>query len=61
MGYMSFLPMAIIVIFYLAIIGGIIYMIYTWVNKFIVLKQEHNDLLREIVKKMDSKLKVDLS
>lgn len=52
---MSFLPMVLIVIFYLAIIGGIIYMIYKWVNKFIALKQEHNDLLREIVNKLDSK------
>ncbi len=38
---------------YLAIIAGVLYLIYTWVTKFIRLKQEHNDLLREIVKKMD--------
>jgi hypothetical protein len=40
---------------YLAIIGGIFYLIYTWVNKFISLEQEHNDLLKEIIKRMDSK------
>ena len=40
---------------YLAILAGIFYLIYTWVNKFIVLKQEQNDLLREIIKKMDQK------
>ena len=38
---------------YLAIFAGVLYLIYTWVTKFIRLKQEHNDLLREIVKKMD--------
>lgn len=40
---------------YLAILAGIFYLIYTWVNKFLVLKQEQNDLLREIIKKMDNK------
>jgi len=38
---------------YLAVLAGIIYLIYTWVTKFIQLKQEQNDLLREIIKKMD--------
>jgi len=42
-------------IVYLTVIFGILYLIYTWVNKFILLKQEHNDLLREIIKKMDIK------
>lgn len=41
--------------FYLVVFGVIFYLIYTWVNKFIVLSQEQNDLLREIVKKMDQK------
>ena len=49
-----FLPMLIGII-YLTVIFGILYLIYTWVNKFILLKQEHNDLLREIIKKMDNK------
>ncbi|KQB41807.1 hypothetical protein RCH33_1144 [Flavobacterium daejeonense] len=43
------------VIIYIAILFGIFYLIYTWVNKFIRLREEHNDLLREIIKKMDSK------
>jgi len=52
MGIFSFFPFVIILI-YLAIIFGIMYVIYTWVNKSIALKQEHNDLLREIIKKME--------
>ncbi len=43
-------------LFYIAILVVVFYLIYTWVNKFISLKKEHNDLLREIIKKMDSKL-----
>ena len=54
MGNLIFLPMLIGII-YLTVIFGILYLIYTWVNKFILLKQEQNDLLREIIKKMDSK------
>jgi len=52
MGLFTFLPL-LFVFFYLALIIGILYLIYTWVNKFIALKQEQNDLLREIIKKMD--------
>ena len=51
---MIIVPMLIGII-YLTVIFGTLYMIYTWVNKFILLKQEHNDLLREIIKKMDDK------
>ena len=54
MGGLILLPMLIGII-YLTVIIGILYLIYTWVNKFILLKQEHNDLLREIIKKMESK------
>ena len=54
MDNLIFLPF-IIGIIYLMFIIGIIYLIYTWVNKFILLKQEHNDLLREIIKKLDNK------
>ncbi len=53
MGIFSFFTI-LIVIFYLAIIVGILYMIYKWVNKFISLRQEQNDLLREIINKMDN-------
>ena len=31
----------------------IFYIIYKWVNKFISLKEEQNNLLREIIKKME--------
>jgi len=51
MNLISFFP--ILMIIYWAVIIGVFYLIYTWVNKFISLKKEHNDLLREIVKKMD--------
>lgn len=54
MNGLFFLPF-LFFIFYLAIIFGILYLIYTWVNKFISLRQEQNDLLREIIKKMESK------
>lgn len=52
---MNLIPFVSIIfmVFYLAIIIGVFYLIYTWVNKFISLKKEQNDLLREIVKKMD--------
>lgn len=54
MGYFAFFPI-LMILFYLAIIIGIFYLVYTWVNKFIALKEEHNNILREIIKKMDSK------
>ena len=40
-------------LFYLAILFVVAYFLYTWVTTFISLKREHNDLLREILKKMD--------
>jgi len=55
MGFLPFLPILVIIIVYLAILIGIIVLINFWVNKNIVLKREHNDLLREIIKKMDNK------
>ena len=45
----------IIFLFYLTIIAVVFFLIYTWVNKFISLKQEQNDLLKEIIKKLDNK------
>jgi len=51
MYHFIFFPL--IITFYLVIIFCVFYFIYTWVNKFISLKQEHNDLLREILKKME--------
>ena len=50
----AFLPF-IIFFFYLTIIAVVFFLIYTWVNKFISLKQEQNDLLKEIIKKLDNK------
>jgi len=44
-----------IILFYLAIIIGVFYLIYMWAKKIISLKQEHNDLLREIIKRMENK------
>ena len=40
----------------LGLIVGVCYLIYRWITKIISLKQEHNDLLREILKKMDNQL-----
>lgn len=54
MNIMFFLPFLLIVV-YVAVIFGILYLIYRWVNRFISLRQEQNDLLREIINKMDSK------
>ncbi len=57
MSLFSFFPLIsiLITIIYLAIIFGILYMIYKWVNKFISLRQEQNELLREIIKKLENK------
>lgn len=51
MGFFPLLPILIITI-YLTIIFGVLFLVYSWVNKFISLKKEHNELLREIIKKM---------
>jgi hypothetical protein len=53
MGIFTFFPFLLFLV-YLAIIFGVFYLVFTWVNKFIYLKQEQNDLLREIIKKMDA-------
>lgn len=54
MGLFAVFPFLIVIV-YLAIFAGILYLIYTWVNKFIALRQEQNELLREIIKKLDNK------
>jgi len=56
MGLFAIFPLLIGIV-YLAILGGIFYLIYTWVSKFIELRQEQNNLLREIIKKMDHPVK----
>ncbi len=55
MGLTASIYAILVVVFYLAIFVGVLYLIYTWVNKFLTLKKEQNDLLREIVKKMGEK------
>ena len=55
MGIMYSIYAILVVVFYLAIFAGVLYLIYTWVNKFITLKKEQNDLLRAIIKKMGEK------
>lgn len=53
MSIISFIPFPFLIgIVYLAIIFGVFFLVFTWVNKFISLRQEQNDLLREIIKKM---------
>ncbi len=56
MNIFPFFPILMIV-FYLAIIIGVFYLIYMWMKKIISLKQEHNDLLREIIKKNGKQIK----
>jgi len=56
MGLFAIFPLLIVLV-YLTIIFGILYLIYTWVSKFIELRQEQNNLLREIIKKMDHPVK----
>lgn len=55
MGLTASIYAILVVLFYLAIFAGVFYLVYTWVNKFITLKKEQNDLLREIIKKMGEK------
>jgi hypothetical protein len=54
MGIFAFFPI-LVSLCYFGIILGIVYVIHKWVNKLFILKQEQNDLLREIIKKMDNK------
>lgn len=37
------------------ILAGIFFIIINWVNTFVALRKEQNELLREIIKRMDSK------
>ncbi len=54
MNLMPFFPI-LIVVFWLAILFAVLYLINKWVNAIISLRRQQNDLLREIIKKMDSK------
>jgi len=55
MGLFPLLPLLFAGVFYIVILAGIFLLIYSWVRKFITLREEQNDLLREIIKKMDKK------
>ena len=52
MGMFALLPFLFVVV-YLVIFFVILFLVYYWVSKFIALRQEQNDLLREIIKRMD--------
>ncbi|MBV6429586.1 MAG: hypothetical protein KIPDCIKN_04146 [Haliscomenobacter sp.] len=54
MDFLPYIPILMIIV-YLAIIIGLFYLIYRWVSTIISLKREHNDLLREIIKKLENK------
>ena len=54
-GIFALAPMLIFMFIYLAVGVGIIVYIVITVNKFLNLKREHNELLREIVNRMDKK------
>lgn len=54
----SAFPSIIMMLFSLAYIGliiAILIFVYKWMKKVLALKQEHNDLLRELVKKLDNR------
>ena len=58
MALLSSLPSIIMFLLSLAYIGIVIaalIFIYKWMKKVLLLKQEQNDLLRELVKKMDNR------
>jgi len=42
-------------IVYIAVFIIVFYLVYTWVTRFLRIKQEQNDILRELVKKMEDK------
>ena len=52
MNVLSLFPI-LIILFYLGILFGILYLINSWVNKFINIRKEQNDLLREVIEKME--------
>jgi hypothetical protein len=49
-----FMPFPFLIV-HLLIIIAVIYLINKWVNKFISLKHEQNEILREILKKFENK------
>jgi len=45
----------IFIIIYILILLIVVYVIVKWVNRFLDLKEEQNDLLRELIRKIDKK------
>jgi hypothetical protein len=43
------------ILFYIALIAGIFYFIYNWVMRYFKLKEEQNQILREISDKLGHK------
>ena len=52
MNAFSLIP-SLVIIVYLAIVIGVFILVYNWVNKFISLKQEQNEILRDIARKLE--------
>ncbi len=52
MDFLSLFPILIVLLYFL-IIGSVLYLIYKWVSRFIHLREQQNELLREIIRKMD--------
>jgi hypothetical protein len=50
-----FLPLILVSVVYLAMVFLTFYFVYYLVNKSLLLKREQNDLLRELISKLDSK------
>jgi ABC-type bacteriocin/lantibiotic exporter with double-glycine peptidase domain len=53
MNYFPFVAFLIPVV-YLLVVGGILFLINTWVNRSINVKKEQNNLLRELIQKIDT-------
>ncbi len=50
-----FNPFIILYIVYIAVFITISYLIFSWVTRFLKIKQEQNDIFRELVKNMGNK------
>ncbi|WP_163717040.1 hypothetical protein [Mangrovibacterium lignilyticum] len=52
---MSFFPLVAFLfpVLYLLIVAGILYLINTWVNRSVDVRKEQNELLRELIRKVD--------
>lgn len=53
----SFLPAVIVFFIWLGLILGLLYLVYKRVSKIIALKQEHNELLKEIIETLNTRYK----